>query len=361
MAAGAQAVTAELDEVMDLAVAGKELLACRVDLNRCIHRRRVGWCETSARLLRQRRLWQCAAWSSARHERHCACRGRNQHRYPQARPRRRSNQRARRPSRRHMSATLGGFLGLCAVLLLAPGRSVAESAPHPPCASPPSPAYAEVGSLPAVRVWAGTDLGPDWVPAACTGWRPLAFRTLVAAAGRFRFSGLAEDLLARFAAVTALTTIRYWSVSDQRWENLVTSASALSGSDASTHRPDFRVNEMTAGAALYFVQNDNRSTNDVVYRLRVQEFGPDRLMIETENVSSVRYLLLPLAGPGDLQALYFLERQTSNKWGYYSLARTSASTSLLIGGHEASYINRAVALFRYIAGLPTDQEPPAAP
>ena len=49
-------------------------------------------------------------------------------------------------------------------------------------------------------------------------------------------------------------------------------------------------------------------------------------------LSSVRYLLLPLAGPGDLQGLYFLERQTSNEWGYYSLARTSASTSSLIGG-----------------------------
>ena len=84
-------------------------------------------------------------------------------------------------------------------------------------------------------------------------------------------------------------------------------------------------------------------------------------MVETENVSAVRYLLLPLASPGDLQALYFLERQTSNEWGYYSLARTSASTSLLIGGHEASDINRAVALFRYIAGIPTDLEPPAVP
>ncbi len=212
-----------------------------------------------------------------------------------------------------------------------------------------------------MHVWAGTDLGPDWVPAACTGWRPLAFRTLVAAAGRFRFNGLAEDLLARFAAVTALTTIRYWSLSDQRWENLITSASALNGPGASMHRSDFRIDEMTAGADLYIVQNDNRSTSEVIYRLRVQAFDSDRLVVETENVSAVRYLLLPLASPGDLQALYFLERLTSNEWGYYSLARTSANTSSLIGGHEASYINRAVALFRYIAGMPTDLEPPAVP
>jgi hypothetical protein len=28
--------------------------------------------------------------------------------------------------------------------------------------------------------------------------------------------------------------------------------------------------------------------------------------------------------------------------------------------YEASYINRAVAYYRHIAGIPTDQEPPAA-
>ena len=110
-------------------------------------------------------------------------------------------------------------------------------------------------------------------------------------------------------------------------------------------RPDFRIDEMIGGADLYFAQNDNRSTGDVVYRLRVREIDPDRLVVETENVSAVRYLLLPLASPGDLQALYFLERQTSNEWDYYSLARTGASTSSLIGGHEASYVNRAVASF----------------
>jgi hypothetical protein len=33
--------------------------------------------------------------------------------------------------------------------------------------------------------------------------------------------------------------------------------------------------------------------------------------------------------------------------------------SLSTGG-EAPYINRAVAFFRHIAGIPTDQEPPAA-
>src|SRR3954451_19845279 len=78
------------------------------------------------------------------------------------------------------SARLAGCIGVGAVLLLAPGRSVAESVPRPPCAGAPSPAYADLGSLPAVRVWTGDELGTAWKPPACTGWRPLAFRTLVA-------------------------------------------------------------------------------------------------------------------------------------------------------------------------------------
>jgi hypothetical protein len=62
-----------------------------------------------------------------------------------------------------------------------------------------------------------------------------------------------------------------------------------------------------------------------------------------------------------LQALHFLERLGPEEWGYYGLARTGAGASPLTGGREASYVNRAVALFRHLAGLPTDRGPPAAP
>jgi|tagenome__1003787_1003787.scaffolds.fasta_scaffold20791501_1 hypothetical protein len=259
------------------------------------------------------------------------------------------------------SARLAAPIVLGVALALSGGECVAQSVPQPPCGGRPSPAYAEPGNLPAVRTWTGDELGADWTPAACTGWRPLPLRMLVAAAGRFRHQGTVENLLERFGAVSALTTIRYWSVSDQRWQNLITSASALAGPDAASRRSDFSVAEMRSGTDLYFAQHDNRSTGDVVYRLRVREVTPDRLVAETENASTVRYLLLPLAGPGDLQSLYFFERRSPDEWGYYSLARTGAGASSLTTGHEASYVNRAVALFRYLAGLPTDQGPPAAP
>ncbi len=36
------------------------------------------------------------------------------------------------------------------------------------------------------------------------------------------------------------------------------------------------------------------------------------------------------------------------------------ASSLLPTGSDASYINRSVALFRHLAGIPTDQDPPVA-
>ena len=213
-----------------------------------------------------------------------------------------------------------------------------------------------------MRVWTAGELGAaGWDPPACTGWRPLPFRVLVAAAGRFRHEGGVEGLLARFGAVSSLATVKYWSVSDQRWENLVTRAAALAGPDADRRRPDFRVAEMAGGADLFFAQDDNRSTGEVVHRMRVREIGPDRLVVEAENVGAVRYLLVPLAGPGDLRWVHFFERRSAAEWGYYGLARVGAGASPLLGGHRASYANRAVALFRHLAGLPTDQGPVVAP
>jgi hypothetical protein len=46
----------------------------------------------------------------------------------------------------------------------------------------------------------------------------------------------------------------------------------------------------------------------------------------------------------------------------YALSRTpSSQVGDLLSSGVASLINRAVAVYRRVAGIPTDQEPPAAP
>ena len=74
----------------------------------------------------------------------------------------------------------------------------------------------------------------------------------------------------------------------------------------------------------------------------------------------MRYFLVTLFHPGEMQSIYFLDRESDNVWRYYSIARTGRNASRLAAGHESSSINRAVAFYRFLVGIPTDQEPPAA-
>jgi hypothetical protein len=79
----------------------------------------------------------------------------------------------------------------------------------------------------------------------------------------------------------------------------VTEAAALGAPDPERRRADFTAAEMAAGEDLFFAQSDNRSSQEMVYRLRVLEMRPGRLVIQTENVSTVRLLLLSLFEPGE--------------------------------------------------------------
>jgi hypothetical protein len=230
----------------------------------------------------------------------------------------------------------------------------AADGPRPPCGVTPEPSYAPLGEAPAIQSWHAS----DWTAPACTGWASSRPTLLVALAGSFRYSGGAADLLAAFGRVSTLRGIRYWSVGDRGWRTLVTGAAALDGPGTRRRRSDFAPAEMVRGADLYFAQEDSRSSGEVVYRMRVLENGPDRVAVTAENATSVRLLLVPLFAPGDLRCTSYLERLSPGVWGYYGLwgIRAVALTS----GHEVSLVNRALAFYRHVAGIPTDQEPPAA-
>ena len=74
----------------------------------------------------------------------------------------------------------------------------------------------------------------------------------------------------------------------------------------------------------------------------------------------MRYFFIPILHPGEVQSMYFLDRESDNAWRYYSIVRTGKNANGLIAGNEPSAVNRAVAFYRYIVGIPTGQEPPAA-
>lgn len=250
--------------------------------------------------------------------------------------------------------------GLTLCFLGAQAQGV-DDAPRAPCGGAPLPAYAEPGTAPNVRAWGSSSkLAREWVAPPCIGWATPGFDVLVAVSGSFKYDGDTDALLARIGAVSSMKGMRYWSTTDKAWRPLVTDAFALSGPDPALKRPDFAAAQFTKGQSLYFAQSDNRSTGKTVYRQRVLAAEREHLCIESENTTAVKMMMLTLFGPGDVQSVIFLDRRAPGVWNFYSLSRTRAGSSMLPGSHEASYINRAVAYYRHIAGLPTDQEPPAA-
>jgi hypothetical protein len=92
--------------------------------------------------------------------------------------------------------------------------------------------------------------------------------------------------------------------------------------------------------------------------MRVREIGPSGFSVAIENASPVSRFLIKLFGPGDLQAVPYLARQGPDVWGYYGLAWAGESMPSLLGIGEASYANRAEALYRYFVGDSKGREPP---
>lgn len=257
---------------------------------------------------------------------------------------------------RRTLALLGTVLAFA--LLTTSSPAVAAAGPEVPC-EPGLPAYPAFADPPIALNWHNGDLDPGWLPAPCVSWATRPFTVLTALAGKFAFAGSSEDLLLRFGGFSTWRGILYWSVTDKRYEPLVNDAGALSGPDASQRRADFTLGELRAGTDLFFLQRDNRSSG-VVYRMHLIAIGQEHLVIGVENVSSVSVFIFTAFDPGDLQSTYVFTRLGPNTWGYYSLSGAREGAALL-GSHGASYLNRAMAIYRHLTGLPGDQGPPAAP
>ena len=116
---------------------------------------------------------------------------------------------------------------------------------------------------------------------------------------------------------------------------------------------------MKKGGVLYFEQVDNLS-GKAIYQMHIVEASPSRLVFEVENVSTIRYYFVPLLHAGEMQSIYFLDRESEKVWRYYSIVRTGKNVNGLIAGNESSAVNRAVAFYRYFVGITTTQEPPGA-
>ena len=244
-------------------------------------------------------------------------------------------------------------------MLFCQTHGYAQSGPQPPCGKEPIPPYPGLDDSASVKAWSKSDFVADWKPPACTGWSAVGFTTLVTTVARFRHGSEAEGLLRHIGAISELAGMRYWSTTHKRWQTLILEAHALTDLQSGQRRQDFAPDEMQEGKVLYFEQVDNLS-GKAIFRMHMAEVSADRIVFDVENVSTMRYFFIPVLHPGEMQSIYFLDRKSENVWRYYSIVRSGKNANELIAGNESSWVNRAVAYYRYLVGIPTEQEPPAA-
>jgi len=238
-----------------------------------------------------------------------------------------------------------------------PALADTATLPAPPCvagdAASPNPPFA---NPPHFRIWHRRDLA-NWNPPACFGWPPGDFTIVTVLSGAFAFDGTGDDLLARFGAASSWTRIKYGSASDERWQTFITDQAAVTDASGKTRRPDFTPGELKAGSDLYFTRSDDRSTRPVIYRMHIYEATPDRVVVRIGNVSPVMSFIVTAFDAGDIRAVYILEKIAQGRWGYYALTVLEEGV-MVIGNHDEDYRVRNVSIFRHLAGIPTDQEPP---
>lgn len=215
--------------------------------------------------------------------------------------------------------------------------------------------YDALNAQPTVTVWRSTTLE---FRAPCPTANNGAFELVVALQARFQFSGSLEDMAARIGAISATTGLRYWSVTEGRWRILISNAFAVHRGSQTAKRGDFSTQEVLAGSPLFFVQDDTRSTGLNPYSLQGRALSPDVLLVETYNLKKIRLFIATVFEAGDLYSSHYLRRLSTEQWGYVGLyaVRTGAPES-----NERSFINRAVALYRHVAGFQSDADPPVAP
>ncbi len=224
-----------------------------------------------------------------------------------------------------------------------------------PCSGTP-PAYPTADQPPDIRVVFYNDLGPQWAPPACTGWRPANVAFVILTSGSFRSNDSVEDIAKRIGTISAYHDILYWSHTRQAWRPIMPEAYALATADPESKRANFTAAEMLDHAPHYFWQS---ASGKFAYRLQVMRHDDTHMVVEMENVTGFQALFLPVFRPGDARMQYYLEKQ-GDVWRYYSMIGVSGPFSSLLrtASAETSFINRAGAIYRYFAGIPTDQEPP---
>ncbi len=231
---------------------------------------------------------------------------------------------------------------------------------RPPCDGPPHPAYAAPGGPPLIASWTEEDLNKAaWQLSPCLHWPGGRIRMAAALAAAVHAPSL-DGLLARYGALSQYKAIRFWSTMHQMWEPFVAQAGFTDGPEARYTNPDLKPEDFVAGREFYYYEIDAR-TGRTIHRLTVRQRTADRVELSTENLTPIKYSMFTVFEPGALRSATFIERRGAGEWGYYQTIGVGEGSDFIAVHSASPYMNRLTALYRYMAGMPTDGGPPAAP
>lgn len=229
---------------------------------------------------------------------------------------------------------------------------------RPPCEGTPQPAYGKAGGPPAIMVWPESSLNKTaWAAAPCLHWGGGKMRMAVALAATLNASSL-DELLGRFGALSQYKSIRFWSVMYETWDDFVASSGFVNGPEGQQVVPDHAPADYVAGRDFYYFETSRAGRT--IHRMTVRKRSADRIEVATENITPIRFAMATLFEPAALQSVTFFDRRGSSEWGYFQTIGVGLGSSFITVQSTSPYINRLTALYRYLAGIPTDRDPPAA-
>jgi len=248
------------------------------------------------------------------------------------------------------------FLPLCCLLLgtlaapIVGAESVNVAGPVPPCNTSPFPTYPDEPGKINIRFWPEQSEPDNWQPPGCLQWELHDYSVLMSAAGRFISAPVNQGILHKVASVSALAGLRYWSVTRNDWAVLISDSHALTDVSSKQPREDFEPSSLREGQTLFYWQNEQTTIGGMSYQMRILELRPGRIVLSVENLEPAEFLWFTAMQKGAIQAVYFFDHLGGNQWGYYHLARVQQELQWPKVG-EASYENRAAAIFGYFSGL----------
>jgi hypothetical protein len=144
-------------------------------------------------------------------------------------------------------------------------------------------------------------------------------------------------------SISSMKGLEYYSASRKKMRTLFGQSYVVDGPQSRIPRPDPVAESIPADSTLYVVQED-LTFGENLYTSRVR-YGGSYFLVENRNLTTLRYLLMPMVQPGDSLSLLVLVPE-GNRILFYGI--TAARTLRLFGlerSREDSSYNRLQALY----------------